>query len=192
MKKTDLVSVQWVVKKNETLRRLTMTTLSAYRKMKDEFYANDPQSPLTAEQKKTFTGLQYYPENTDLIFHLPIDEFEKKEMVSIQTSKGDIRSYERYGKITFPVEGVTVSLTVYQTDSGFFLPFVDQNAGRETYPAGRYLELEQEAGGSYLVDFNMAYNPYCAYNDRWSCPLTPAENRLKVAIRAGEKIFSFH
>ncbi|HEY3290725.1 MAG TPA: DUF1684 domain-containing protein, partial [Anaerolineae bacterium] len=73
---------------------------------------------------------------------------------------------------------------------GFFLPFVDALAGTETYGAGRYLEPEPIPGGQqFQVDFNLAYNPYCAYNDQWSCPLTPAENRLTVPVRAGEKVF---
>ncbi len=169
-----------------------MTALTDFRKMKDEFYASDPQSPLTEEQKQTFTGLHYYPENPDLIFMLIIEEFSKKEKVSIQTSKGDVRSYERFGKIAFPVEGEPVSLTIYKVEQDFFLPFVDSQAGKETYPAGRYLEMEPLTDGSYLVDFNMAYNPYCAYNDRWSCPITPTENRLNVPIRAGEKIYEEH
>ncbi|RJQ41265.1 MAG: DUF1684 domain-containing protein [Anaerolineaceae bacterium] len=169
-----------------------MTALSDFRKMKDEFYSSDPQSPLTDSQKQAFTGLHYYPENPALKFTLAIEEHSKKEMVSIQTSKGDVRSYERFGKITFLVEGKSVSLTIYRAEHGFFLPFVDNQAGKETYPAGRYLEIEPLADGKYLVDFNMAYNPYCAYNDRWSCPITPAENRLKVSIRAGEKIYEKH
>ena len=82
-----------------------------------------------------------------------------------------------------------VELTVYANQHGFFLPFVDSLAGTETYPAGRYLEPEPLSNGNFLIDFNQAYNPYCAYNDHYSCPLTPFENRLKVAIRAGEKIF---
>jgi uncharacterized protein (DUF1684 family) len=169
-----------------------MSALSDYRKMKDEFYSSDPQSPLTEAQKQTFTGLHYYPENPDLKFTLKIEEFSKKGMVSIQTSKGDVRSYERFGKITFPVEGKSVSLTIYRAEKDFFLPFIDNQVGKETYPAGRYLEIEPLADGKYLVDFNMAYNPYCAYNDRWSCPLTPAENRLKVPIRAGEMLYEKH
>ncbi len=87
------------------------------------------------------------------------------------------------------MEGQEAELTLYSNQDGFFLPFADNLAGKETYPAGRYIEPEQLADGKFLVDFNLAYNPYCAYNDAWSCPLTPAENRLKVAIRAGEKIF---
>ncbi len=169
-----------------------MSALTDYRKMKDDFYASDPQSPLTDEQKADFTGLHYYPENPALRFSLKINEFPEKKITAIQTSKGEVRSYERFGSITFSVEGVAVSLTVYKTDFGLFLPFVDSMAGEETYPAGRYLEIEAQDDGSYLVDFNMAYNPYCAYNDRWSCPITPAENRLPVAIKAGEMLFEHH
>ena len=78
---------------------------------------------------------------------------------------------------------------LYGGDGSFFLPFVDSLAGKETYPAGRYLEPEQLDGSRFLVDFNLAYNPYCAYNEMWSCPLTPFENRVKVPVRAGEKNF---
>jgi len=89
------------------------------------------------------------------------------------------------------VEGQIAELTIYADQDGFFLPFVDSLAGSETYPAGRYLEPEPLSDGELLIDFNLAYNPYCAYNDQWSCPLTPFENRLKVPIRAGEKIYPY-
>jgi len=79
-------------------------------------------------------------------------------------------------------------LTIFTNQNGYFLPFVDALAGKETYPAGRYVEPEPLANSKFLIDFNLAYNPYCAYNENWSCPLTPFENRLKVAIAAGEKI----
>ncbi len=169
-----------------------MSALIDYRKEKDEFFASDPQSPLTPKQQRAFKGLHYYPENPDLRFTLSIQEFPEKEIVPIQTSKGEIRSYERFGSISFSVDGVSVSLTLYRTGYGFFLPFVDLMSGKETYPAGRYLEIEAAADGKFAVDFNMAYNPYCAYNDRWSCPITPAENRLKIAIKAGEMLYQVH
>ncbi|MCI0552006.1 MAG: DUF1684 domain-containing protein, partial [Anaerolineae bacterium] len=86
-------------------------------------------------------------------------------------------------------DGQTAELTIYKNSRGYFLPFVDDLAGKETYSAGRYLELEKLPNGKFLVDFNLAYNPYCAYNEQWSCPITPAENRLSVAVSAGEKIF---
>ncbi len=169
-----------------------MSALTEFRRMKDEFFAKDAQSPLTEEQKKSFNGLHYYDENTSLRLELSIQEFPEKQMVPIQTSTGEVRTYQRFGRIDFVIDGQSASLTIYLTDHGFFLPFVDALAGKETYPAGRYLEIESLPDGKFLVDFNNAYNPYCAYNDRWSCPLTPAENRLSIPIKAGEKIYVAH
>ncbi len=166
-----------------------MTELDAFRKEKDEFFGGHPQSPLTPEQRKDFHGLLYFPENEGLRLDVKVEEFENKERFEMQTSTGDVQEYERFGKFHFAVDGEEVELTIYQSQHGFFLPFVDSLAGSETYPAGRYLEPEPLPGGRFLVDFNIAYNPYCAYNEMWSCPITPAENRLKVAIRAGEKLF---
>jgi uncharacterized protein (DUF1684 family) len=164
-------------------------SLQEFRAEKDEFFREDPQSPLTHEQKHSFNGLKYYPENPLLRLEVKVDVFSTQETVSIQTSGGVPQSYQRYGRFKFEVEGQGAELTLFSNPDGFFLPFVDSLAGTETYPAGRYIEIEKLLGGNFLVDFNLAYNPYCAYNEKWSCPLTPAENRLKVAIRAGEKVF---
>jgi uncharacterized protein (DUF1684 family) len=166
-----------------------MTSLEAFRKEKDEFFGSDPQSPLTQGQRGKFTGLNYFPENPSLKLELDLEEFPEKEEGDIQTSTGDVQHFRRYGKITFSVDGEPAALTLFSNENGFFLPFVDTLAGKETYPAGRYVEPEELGHGKILVDFNYAYNPYCAYNARWSCPLTPFENRLKVPIRAGEKLF---
>lgn len=166
-----------------------MTELDAFRAEKDEFFGSHPQSPLTREQKQDFHGLQYFPENDTLRLEVKVDEFENKQTFEMQTSTGDVQIYEKFGKFRFEVDGEEAELTIYQSQHGFFLPFVDTLAGKETYPAGRYLEPEPLPGGHFIVDFNIAYNPYCAYNEMWSCPITPAENRLKVAIRAGEKLF---
>ena len=106
----------------------------------------------------------------------------------MQTTGDILKTFERYGQFTFTVDGEEARLTLYKADYGFFLPFVDAGAGHETYPAGRYLEPEHLGGDKFHVDLNQVYNPYCAYNDGWTCPITPAENRLKVAIRAGEKL----
>jgi uncharacterized protein len=166
-----------------------MTELEVFRAEKDEFFGNNSQSPLTREQKQKFHGLNYFPENEALNLEVKVDEFPTKQRFEMQTSTGDVQSYQKYGKFKFKVDGVEAELTIYQSEHGFFLPFVDSLAGTETYPAGRYLEPEPLPGGRFLVDFNIAYNPYCAYNEQWSCPITPAENRLKVAVRAGEKLF---
>lgn len=166
-----------------------MSDLDVFRAEKDEFFGHHPQSPLTKEQRKSFRGLQYYPENPDLKLEVEVEEFPSKDRFEMQTSTGDVQSYERFGKFRFNIDGQETELTIYQNENGFFLPFVDSLAGKETYPAGRYLEPEPVTDGRFLVDFNVAYNPYCAYNEMWSCPITPAENRLKVPIRAGEKLF---
>jgi uncharacterized protein (DUF1684 family) len=166
-----------------------MTELDAFRKEKDEFFRGHSQSPLTREQKTNFHGLNYFPEQESLCLEVKVEEFAAKDQFEMQTSTGNVQTYTKFGKFKFTVDGVEAELTIYQSDHGFFLPFVDSLAGSETYPAGRYLEPEALPGGHFLIDFNIAYNPYCAYNEMWSCPITPAENRLKVAIRAGEKLF---
>ena len=166
-----------------------MTELDEFRKEKDEFFAHHPQSPLTRDQRKTFKGLNYFPEDASLLFEVQVEEFPQKEHIEMQTTTGDVQDYVRYGRFRFEVDGQTAELTLYESQHGFFLPFVDSLAGSETYPAGRYLDPDPLPGNRFLVDFNLAYNPYCAYNEMWSCPITPFENRLKVPIRAGEKIF---
>jgi uncharacterized protein (DUF1684 family) len=166
-----------------------MVDLQEFRREKDEFFGRDPNSPLTHAQRHAFKGLKYFPENTALRLEVPVEKFSTQETIQIQTTGGNPQTYQRYGRFKFEVDGQAAQLTLYSSQEGFFLPFVDSLAGKETYPAGRYLEVEKLPEGRFQVDFNLAYNPYCAYNEQWSCPLTPFENRLKVAIRAGEKIF---
>ena len=166
-----------------------MSELDDFRAEKDDFFGRHPQSPLTREQKRNFKGLAYFPENPALRLEVPVEQFQPKDTIEMQTSTGDVRTYQRYGRFSFSVEGQEASLTIYSGENGYFLPFVDSLAGTDTYGAGRYLEPEPLGSGKFLVDFNLAYNPYCAYGDQWSCPVPPAENRVKVAVRAGEKLF---
>ena len=166
-----------------------MNDLQTLRSQKDDFFAQDHRSPLTHEQKHTFQGLNYFPENPDLRFEVEVAENIEKQVFQMQTSTGDFQSFQRFGKFSFEVNAQSAELTLYVNEHGYFLPFADSLAGSETYPAGRYLDPERLQNGKFLVDFNLAYNPYCAYNEMFSCPLPPAENRLKVPIRAGEKIF---
>ena len=166
-----------------------MSDLDDFRAEKDDFFKRHPQSPLTPEQKREFTGLHYFPENDALRLEVAVELLNDEKPMLMQTSTGGVQEYTRFGKFKFQVADQNVELTIYQADYGFFLPFVDALAGKETYPAGRYLEPEPLPGNHFLVDFNIAYNPYCAYNEMWSCPITPAENRLKVPIMAGERLF---
>lgn len=165
--------------------------LENFRTMKDQFFKTDASSPLTPEQRDGFTSLNYFPENEALRFELDIEPLAEPEKVEMQTSTGDIQTYLRWGKVRFEVEGKPAELTLFvpQGGHGYFLPFTDATSGKDTYGAGRYLDPEPLPGGKLLIDFNVAYNPYCAYNEYWSCPITPAENRLNVAVEAGEKNF---
>jgi uncharacterized protein (DUF1684 family) len=169
-----------------------MTALDELRKAKDEFFRNDPYSPLTHEQRLTFKGLRYFPENRALDLVVDLKPFQERKRVSILTNTGDAQTYLRLGSFEFVVDTVVASLTVFANEHGYFLPFADSLAGEETYGAGRYLEPEKQPDGRFHVDFNQAYNPYCAYNENWSCPITPQENRIAVPIRAGEMTFEDH
>jgi uncharacterized protein (DUF1684 family) len=169
-----------------------MSQYQEIRTAKDHFFKTDRHSPLTPEQRKDFEGLSYFPENPALKLLVDVQRTENPQQITIQTSTGELQTYQRYGSFNFEIDGQEAQLTIFANQYGYFLPFVDSQAGDETYGAGRYLEPEEQPNGQFLIDFNMAYNPYCAYNEMWSCPLTPAENRLKVAIRAGEKNFEKH
>lgn len=170
-----------------------MSELTEFRKSKDESFAADGHSPLTPQQQKSFRNLEYYPENPQLRFEVALEEFpdQEKEPTEIITSTGDSNTQIRWGRFAFNVEGQDVSLTVFRGMDAeeFFLPFADATSGSDTYGAGRYLELIPLHDGRYLIDFNYAYNPYCAYNPNWSGPIPPPGNRLKVSILAGEKLF---
>jgi uncharacterized protein (DUF1684 family) len=166
-----------------------MDQLKSFRAEEDSFIKSHPQSPLTHNQKSHFDGLNYFPENPDLRLEVNIEEFPQKDTLEMQTTTGGVQTYRRYGKFRFMVEDQETELTIYASHHDFFLPFADSLAGTETYGAGRYLEPESLGDGKFLVDFNFAYNPYCAYHDAWSCPITPFENRIKVPICAGEKVF---
>lgn len=167
-----------------------MTAPEVLRRRKDWFFKTNPHSPLTARQREAFGGLLYYPLDPSLRYELPLEEFPEKREVWLQTSTGDQVCYHRWGRIRFEVGGQPVALVIYAVPgtASFFLPFKDATSGIETYAGGRYLEIDSLPDGRVVVDFNLAYNPYCAYNPHWSCPIPPDENRLPVPIRAGERL----
>lgn len=168
-----------------------MSELLEFRKEKDRFFKHHESSPIDHEGRHTFKGLKYYPENPDLRFVVEVKPFQDQEQVQLQTSTGVFEQYIRYGRFQFEVDGEAAELTLFTSEDGSsFLPFVDATSPQETYGAGRYLEVEKLGENSYLVDFNLAYNPWCAYSPYYSCPLPPDENRLIVPIRAGEKNYS--
>jgi len=127
-----------------------VSRLDDFRREKDEFFRHDPQSPLTHDQRQSFTGLNYYPENLARRLVVEVEEHKPKQTVALITSTGGVQEYLKYGQFTFDVNGQRATLQVYQDpeQGHFFLPFVDATAG-ETYEAGRYLEIEQLTGGRF-------------------------------------------
>jgi uncharacterized protein (DUF1684 family) len=150
-------------------------------------------SPVPADVRETFLPLAYFP--VDPSYAVPAafreDPPSSRQRVEIQTSTHEPRQMERMGVLGFTLQGRALSLAAYvevgESRDHLFVPFTDLTSGRETYRAGRYLNIARSPTGIYVVDFNRAYNPYCYYNPTYDCPYPPKENRLPVAVRAGEK-----
>jgi uncharacterized protein (DUF1684 family) len=169
-----------------------VTELEEFRAEKDAFFRDDPHSPLLPEQRASFDGLSYYPENQALRIRarLETDGVDRDERIVMQTTTGDEQEYRRAGVVRFEVDGEATSVTLYRSGAveELFLPFRDATSGRETYRAGRYLDVERPAGdGLVFVELNHAYNPNCAYNPAWCARSLPARTGLPVSIRAGER-----
>lgn len=170
-----------------------MSELDEFHKAKDHYFAHDPQSPLTEDQRREFEGLAYYPENRALVIKGSLDPDVEAGEVRMETSAGSQQVYTRAGILRFMVDGMPAQVTLFASEDAheLFLPFRDATSGKGSYPAGRYLEVEPpDENGQVVVDFNFAYNPSCAYNPEYDCPLPPVENWLKVPIQAGEKTFA--
>jgi len=170
--------------------------VTQFRAQKDTYYKSGLHSPIPIEERETFDGLPYYPVDEGLVFEerrLEPYTGDEPSDFQIPTSDGKMRPAHRAGYLSFELDAEARRLTAYtfdgDGDEGFlFVPFVDATSGSETYGAGRYLDLEPEDDGSYTLDFNLAYHPSCVYDAKFSCPLTPSENRLPVRIAAGERL----
>jgi len=161
--------------------------LGRFRAMRDEFFATDPSSPLTPPQRARFRGLAYYPPNPELAVEAGREASATPRYVDLVTSSGDTERYRGAGVVRFELAGVSAAITLFRSGRGeLFVPFRDATSGTETYGAGRYLEARTLGDGRVLLDFNYAYNPFCAYGPEWRCPIPPIENHLAVPIRAGE------
>lgn len=168
--------------------------IRAFREKRDLFFKKDPNSPLKESEKKKFKGLLYYPIDlkyavTGSIEKYPTDP--KPIYVNLPTNKEREKKYVKYGRFKFKLDNKEYILHIYRPLGGgeLFLPFKDKTSGIETYPEGRYVNVEPMPGGKVLIDFNRAYNPFCEYNEKYTCPFAPKENWLDIEIRAGEKRF---
>lgn len=160
---------------------------------KDKFFELNSRSPIPSSERGEFDGLDYYPVDEDLRFELELDEHDEKEKIEVEDSKGGTQEYFRWGEFKFNVDGEEHVLQAYKSDreeDRLWVPFKDETNGQETYGAGRYIDLDSsrhKRRGKWILDFNLAYNPFCAYNEDYVCPFIPPENWLEVPIEAGER-----
>lgn len=173
--------------------RSYLDELATDRGVKDRFMADDPESPIPADRKASMLPLKYYPVDEAFVVPAALKLQDERPVFEMPTSTGTIRRYQLVGRLEFTLQGQSMSLGAFVEEgtrqiSTLFVPFADQTTGSETYPAGRYLDLHPTGTGYYTVDFNRAYNPYCAYNAAYECPFPPPSNRLQVAVRAGERV----
>jgi uncharacterized protein (DUF1684 family) len=170
-----------------------VATIAAARAAKDADFRNGAESPVPDNRKAEFLPLAYFPIDPEYSVPAVLKPSSDRTIIQMPTSVGAVRQMRRVGTLEFALKGRPLKLSAFvevgapNTDR-LFVPFTDLTSGTETYPAGRYLDLDRTATGIYVIDFNRAYHPYCYYNPTFDCPYPPAENHLPVPIRAGERI----
>ncbi|WP_284014240.1 DUF1684 domain-containing protein [Halobaculum litoreum] len=165
------------------------------RRKKDEFFREHPRSPVPRAARDDFDGLRYFDPDPEYRVEATLHEHDDPERITVETTQDGAREYDTVGEFRFRVAGADVTVQAFRSpgdDHRLWVPFRDATSGEATYPAGRYLDLEEPddrtADGDWVLDFNDAYNPYCAYSEAYECPLVPVDNWLDVAIRAGERL----
>jgi len=167
--------------------------LESERENKDVFFGQHFQSPIPFEAHVKFKGLYYYSPDPRYRFELVLHEHKKKESIKVQDTQDNERELLRWGEFRFRIDNEEFVLQAYKSNPAegrLFIPFRDATSGKETYGAGRYIDLKPEDDyneGKWVLDFNKAYNPWCAYSKEYSCPFVPPENWLKISIQSGEK-----
>jgi uncharacterized protein len=167
--------------------------VAADRADKDASLAGSADSPIPPDRRGDILPLAYFPIDPDYNVPAGLKPSNDPTVVEMPTSTGTQRQMRRVGTLEFTLKGQPLKLTAFVEVGApnldhLFVPFNDLTSGTETYPGGRYIDLARNATGIYEIDFNRAYHPYCYYNPTWECPYPPPENRLKVPIRAGEKL----
>ena len=168
-------------------------SINAWRETKDAFMQRSEESPIPPEQRASFPPLTYFPVEPEYRVPASLAVARTNDVIQIPTSRGELRPHNRVGQLSFTLKGQLLTLTAFvevgqQDINHLFVPFGDLTNGTETYPGGRYLELERTPTGIYDLDFNRAFHPFCYYNPKYDCPYPPRENRLPIPIRAGERM----
>jgi uncharacterized protein len=171
--------------------------IAAWHAEKDRFMHDSAESPVPADKRATFPPLSYFPIDPSYRIPASLQPVPSGPPVEMPTSTGQRRRMRRVGTLAFTLKGQPLSLGAFveadqQDMNRLFVPFGDLTNGVETYQGGRYLELDRTPTGLYDLDFNRAFHPFCLFNSSYDCPYPPAESRLKVPIRAGEKLAAPH
>jgi uncharacterized protein (DUF1684 family) len=168
--------------------------LRANRREKDDFFAEHRQSPIPPEHRDAFEGLEYFDPDPEYRVEATVSRADEPKPVEMETSDGRTVRYRREFRFEFDLDGETYTLHGYrqqESDEAIFVPIRDKTTGQQTYKDGRYMELELDGelsdGDEVTIDFNLAYSPFCAYSETFSCPLPPEENWLETTIEAGER-----
>jgi uncharacterized protein len=163
------------------------------RAAKDAAFRNSPGEPVPRDAADKLIPLSYFPADPEYVVPASLKLAQMRDVVDMPTSTGEVRKEERVGVLEFTLKGQQLTLAAFHEAGSpdmtqLFVPFRDLTSGTETYQAGRYLDLERTPTGLYNIDFNRAYHPFCYYNSKFDCPYPPAENRLALPIRAGERL----
>ena len=177
---------------------------TVYQQELNAFYKDASKSPLKKKDLKKFKGLEFFKIDSSFVIKANFTKIENAPTFEMATTTDRKPLYKEYGLATFTLNGKECTLTIYQSQDDLrdekykdylFLPFTDDTSGEESYGGGRYMDVmttDINEDNTVLLDFNNTYNPYCAYNDKYSCPLTPRKNHLDLEIKAGIKIFEKH
>jgi len=164
-------------------------------------YKDATSSPLKDKDRKHFEGLDFFKFDSTYVVKADFKRTPNAQSFKMKTTTDRLPEYVKYGELRFQLKGNQFKLNIYQnqaliTKEGYedylFLPFLDETNGFESYGGGRYIDTRKPEGDTLIIDFNKAYNPYCAYNDKYSCPIVPRENYLKTRVEAGVKAFANH
>ena len=204
MKKiTTLFSFLLIVACNSKDKRPLMGN-TEYQQELNASYKDATKSPLKKKDLRTFKGLDFFPVDPTFIVIAKLTKTANAPTFEMATTTDRKPLYKEYGVLNFQLKGKDCALTIYQSQDDLrdeeykdylFLPFTDDTSGNESYGGGRYMDAmitDEKADGTIELNFNNTYNPYCAYNDKYSCPLTPRKNHLNIEIKAGIKVFEKH
>lgn len=169
-------------------------SIEKYRRELNMFMAKDEDSPLTEEQKENFKGLNFYPPSLDFKVRARLYVEENPEIIELPLTNGEQESYFKFAKAVFRLSGEKQEMILlkpvgYEDPNYILFAFYDETSADETYGGGRYINLTYKEKNHIEIDFNKAYNPYCAYNPEYICPIPLKENQINIAVEAGEKNF---